>query len=142
MGGPAELRKAFKLVDRHSRGRCSQKEMVTALELQGLGMSATDADILYYILDPDQRGMDYNEFTAMMMPPDIAESREQTLSLGWERGDSKSRQGLRNRQLGGSEKAHKKVKPDPDEVPKFMSRLTSDNVIQILKNRVALALKV
>ena len=142
LGGPAELRKAFKLADRHGRGRCSQKEMVTALELQGLGMSATDADILYYILDPDQRGMDYNEFVAMMMPPDIAESREQTVSLGWERGDSKSRQGLRNRQTGGSEKANVKVKPDPDEVPKFMSRLTSDNVIQILKNRVALALKV
>lgn len=141
LGGPAELRKAFKLVDEEGTGRCSKRGMVMALELQGLGMSATDADILHSILDPDQRGMDYNEFTAMMMPPDIAESREQTVVLGWERGDSKSRQGLRNRQMSGSDKAKVKAKPDPDEVPKFMSRLTPENVIQILKNRVALALK-
>ena len=140
-GGPAELRKSFKLVDENGTGRCDCKQMVLALELQGLGMSRTDAGVLYSILAPDQRGMDYNEFTAAMMPPELAETRSQTVSLGFNRGDSKSRQGLRDRQNGASEKSAKKVKPDPDEVQRFMERMTPENVIQVLKNRVALALK-
>lgn len=141
LGGPSELRKAFKLVDEKLTGRCDMKGMTLALELQGLGMSRLDAEILYTILDPDGKGMDYNEFTAMMMPPDLAEATSQTVALGYERGASKSRQGLRNRQMGAHAKAHVKTKPDPDEVQRFMSRLTSDHVVQVLKNRVALALK-
>jgi len=142
LGGPGELRKAFKLVDTKQTGRCNLREMVLALELNGLGLSHTDAEVLYSILDPEQRdGMDYNEFTALMMPPDIAEAHSQTVALGYQRGESLSRKGLRNRQTGGTEKSKAKIKPDPGEVPHFMSRLTPENVVQVLKNRVALALK-
>ena len=140
-GGAAALRKSFKLLDQNGTGRCDVKEMVTALELQGLGISAVDAEVLYLILDPQGCGMDYNAFTAMMMPPDIAEAQSQMVQIGYVRNQSKSRQGLRDRQTGGSEKAHVKTKPEPGEVEKFMANLTSENVIQILKNRVALALK-
>jgi Ca2+-binding EF-hand superfamily protein len=141
-GGPGELRRAFKLIDTANTGRCDLKGMVLALELHGLGMSQADAEVLYLILDPSQRdGMDYNEFTSLMMPPDIAEAERQTVTLGYQRGVSLSRQGLRNRQTGGTEKSKVKSKPDPSEVSRFMHRLTAENVAQVLKNKVALALK-
>ena len=141
LGGPAQLHRSFKYFDNAHTGRCNMTEMISALELQGISMSQSDAQVVYTVLDPDGIGMDYNEFTAMMMPPDIADTLSQTVQLGYVRGGSKSRAGLRERQTGSTEKAHKKTKPDASEVPKFMSKLTPEQVIQVLKNRVALALQ-
>lgn len=38
--------------------------------------------VLYSILDPDgKEGLDYNEFTALMMPPDMDDAYRETVSL-------------------------------------------------------------
>eukprot|EP00961_Rhodomonas_salina_P274521 3709172-Rhodomonas_salina.1 len=78
-GGASELRKSFLHFDTKHTGRSTLKQMVQALALQGIGMAPADAEVLYSILDPDgKEGLDYNEFTALMMPPDMDDAYRET----------------------------------------------------------------
>ena len=128
------LRDAFRRFDPAGTGRIRLAGLVDALAVLGITVPPADAEVLRSILDPHGRdGVDYNELTSLLMPPDRHDVEGSTVAMGADPRMSRSRRGL-TKQM---ERERRPSKPGPAETKRFVHRLTTPQILQARRARRA-----
>lgn len=122
-----QLRDAFRRFDPDGTGRIRLAGLVDALAVVGIAVPPADAEVLRSILDPHGRdGVDYNELTSLLMPPNRQDVERSTVAMGADPRMSRSRRGL-SKQL---EQERRPSRPGPEETMRFVRRLTTQQILQ------------
>ena len=133
------LRDVFRRFDPSGSGRLRLAGLVDSLAVLGITVPPADAEVLASILDPRGRdGIDYNELTSLLMPPDRHDVEGSTVAMGADPRMSRSRRGL-TMQI---ERERRPSKPGPAETMRFVRRLTTPQILQACRPHAEARLRV
>ena len=133
------LRDVFRRFDPSGSGRLRLAGLVASLAVLGITVPPADAEVLASILDPRGRdGIDYNELTSLLMPPDRHDVEGSTVAMGADPRMSRSRRGL-TMQI---ERERRPSKPGPAETMRFVRRLTTPQILQACRPHAEARLRV